>query len=296
MIDQLLSKGLPVSPPLHRATKDQLAGKSIEELIKDVGNQWSATAVHFGGRFNWASIHALTSCLPKNVRVIRIIEEGRRDPGKVGALLAADLRRRIREFPETYRRFREATDKTADGSLGFAMGHDGAAIGSNAARKFEEDRYAISAAMWILVNIEYAKGVDAIAEFGFLLEHPNRRIWAERDMVRTYLCPGIAVYAGAMLLREDTSPKFAGARQAFAAVLKDMEVSGGRETVNGSHALYPTGHLGLAMTRIDTSSQPTLQVDVPNASTFAKLLDDDNGDALLRLLWEAVRGRSQAKP
>ena len=166
MVAQLIEADLPLEPNYHRVTKQGLSDKSLEELVEGLGDPWASHPPEMDSISpDWGSISALTASLPLNLRAIRIIEIGRQDPERVGSLVAADLARRLGEFPETYCRLQEARLRRPGKTIGVLYGHDGTVAGSTEARRYLEDQYAISAAMWILVNLRYTKGIEAIADY-----------------------------------------------------------------------------------------------------------------------------------
>jgi len=244
MVAQLIEAGLPIQPNVQRVTQELFANQSLEELVLGLGDPWAAGVFSFSGAtMRWSEVGSLKHYLPKNLRVIRLIEEGRKDPQNVGSLVAADLRRRIAEFPETFLAFEEARLRTPDKTLGIAVAHDGETIGSEEFRKYEEDRYAISAAMWILVNIDFKKGIDAIADFGSLVQDDTQLKYSDevksvaeewnspknlREMVKRGLCADMAVYAMAVLLHDDASEEFEMERGHLKTALKGIDVSGTR--------------------------------------------------------------------
>jgi hypothetical protein len=297
MIKQLTDANLPIQPPAYAVKHEFMKGKSLEELIEGLGEMWSASFMLFGGvSSDWSNIASLAVYLPDNPRVIRIIEHGRRDPEKVGALIAADLERRIKRHPQVWRRYCEDTADHPDHSLGFATSHTGEVIGSDSARQWEEDKYSISAAMWILVNIRYNKGIDSIWEFGLLMEHPDRHFTSpkmpgwEMDMFKG-LCPQMAIYAVDALLKDNQDPAYGRERAAFSAIIKALNLSQGTKRVKGSYALYPTTHVATEA-GIDMSFEPWIDVDVPDEYVFNKKLSDSDVTSLMKILAQAAKSRT----
>ena len=102
MVEGLVERGLPITPPEHRASKQRLVDKSVEELVKIMGDPWVAAVT--ADDINWDYLPNLAMSLPRNVILVRLVEEGRRDRQRVGRLVSADLRSRIERLPEVYRR------------------------------------------------------------------------------------------------------------------------------------------------------------------------------------------------
>lgn len=296
LIKQLEDANLPLQPNPYRVKQEFMKGKTVEQLIEDLGEIWSASlSTSIGGiPPDWDNIDALAAYLPDNPRVIRIIEEGRRNPDKVGSLVAANLEKRIKRLPDVWLRFCEDTADNPDHSLGFGVANDGTVIGSDSARRWEEDCYSIPAEMWILYNIHYNKGIDSILAFGSLMEHPDRYFTSPKmpgwnmDMFGR-LCPEMTIYIVDSFLKDNQYPAYDKERKAFSAIIGDLKLSAGTKRVKGSYALYPTDHIAEKVLGIDMSSEPWIDVDVPDGYALKISLSESDKTSLMKVLSQASK-------
>jgi len=303
MIEQLIDKKLPLQPNPDRVKQNLIRNKTLEELVEGLGDTWcSSVSTTLGGvTAAWRDVDSLAAYLPEDPRVIRIIEQGRRDPEKVGPIVAADLAKRIKRLPEVFLRLCEEVSNNPNHTAGFTVSDKGEVAGSNSLRQWEEDRYAISAAMWIFVNIRYSKGIDSIWEFGSLMEHPDRhftspKLWpnVKMDMFKT-LCPQMAVYSVDVLLKSSQDPAYDRERAEFSAIIKNINLSKGTKRVKGSSALYPTGHIA-EITGVDMSSEPWIDVDVPDGYSLKKRLSSSDIESLMKILSQTAKKRAEKNP
>ena len=300
LIKQLEDANLPLQPNAYKVKQEFMKGKTVEQLIEDLGEIWSASlSTSIGGIApRWNDISALAAYLPANPRVIRIIEEGRRNPDKVGSLVAANLEERIKRLPEVWLRYCEDTADDDDHSLGYLVGNDGTVIGSESYKQWQEDCYSIHAAMWILNNIDYDKGINSILSFGLLLENPNRHFTSPKmpgwnmDMCQ-HLCPEMAIYVVDSFLKDNQDPSYNKEREAFSAILGDLNLSGGTKRVKGSNALYPTDHMAEKVIGIDMSSEPWIDVEVPDSYALKRTLNESDKTSLIKVLTQAAKIHSK---
>ena len=294
LIKQLEDANLPLQPNAYKVKQEFMKGKTVEQLIEDLGEIWSATLMTSIGGIapHWNNIGALAAYLPANPRVIRIIEEGRRNPDKVGSLVAANLEKRIKRLPGVWLRYCEDTADDDDHSLGYLVGNDGTVIGSESCKQWQEDCYSIHAAMWILYNIHYDKGIDSIWAFSSLIENPNRHFTSPKmpgwkmDMCQ-HLCPEMAIYVVDSFLKDNQDPSYNKEREAFSAIIGDLKLSKGIKRVKGSYALYPTDHMAEKVLGIDMSSEPWIDVDVPDDYVLKRNLSESDKTNLMKLLSQA---------
>jgi hypothetical protein len=303
MVEKLVSNGLPVSPKLHLKSQQQMKDKSAEDLVADMGNLWQSAALDFSGvDFQTSMINSHEALMPKNLLLVRIIEHGRKDPIRLGELLKADLKRRIEGFPADYVAYKEEASRLPPGSRGFAISENGDIIGNKSFARFSANCYAILAAMWVLVNVDCADGIDAIASFGMLLDDPARLKYANRDLVVDNFSVEMPIYAVKTLLDRHPDAKYAAEKALLDSALKDLVIS--KEiTTTGSESLYPLGNPGPMLVGADPAAEPRLQVNVPNAEVLsppneglkgAWYADEKTKIKLLADLWKISQQR-QAK-
>jgi len=219
LVDELMEAGLPIEPPDRKVVKQRIKDKSVEQLVERIGDQWAIP--HTGGIApDKTNIVWLAHTFEGNLLVKRLILEGRKDPERVGAMVSADMIKRMSEWFDTCKAYeKEYADR---GSAGAAFGHDGTTVGSPAFVKWLEDGYAIPAEAFVLGNIDYSKGLDALAELAYRIHRcgvtqyvgPDGKIWAYEELGKTYFAPreqfsnDIVYYAAAGLLQHTTDEKY----------------------------------------------------------------------------------------
>ena len=70
-------------------------------------------------------------------------------------------------------------------------------------------------------------------------------------------------------------------------ILGDLKLSGGTKRVKGSYALYPTDHMAEKVLGIDMSSEPWIDVDVPDDYVLKRNLSESDKTNLMKLLSQA---------
>jgi len=273
LVGQLMDKGLPIQPPFRRIVKQRIKDKSLEQLVKGIGDQW---AIPICGIAPEAANPAwLLNTFEGNILVKQLIQQGRKDPERVGAMIASDMNERMSQWYETCQAKRL---EALNGSAGAAFGHDGTTVGSSAHIKWLEDGYAIPAEAFVLMNIDYSKGLDALAELAYRIAEcgvtryvgPDGTIWKHMVLGLNYHNPAqqfsneVVYYAAATLLQHNTDEKYAQFREYIQEQLagKPAHV----EIITDSpDALWPED--GIPLTEyagIDTSSEPKMMMRMPN--------------------------------
>ncbi|HUT31109.1 MAG TPA: hypothetical protein VMX13_15045 [Sedimentisphaerales bacterium] len=276
LVDELIEARLPIEPPDRKVVKQRIKDKSVEQLVERIGDQWAIP--HTGGIApDKTNIVWLAHTFEGNLLVKRLILEGRKDPERVGAMVSADMIKRMSEWFDTCKAYeKEYADR---GSAGAAFGHDGTTVGSSAFIKRREDGYAIPAEVFVLMNIDYSKGLDALAELTYRIAKcgikqevgPDGKIRTYRDFLWTRLQPGeqfsndIVYFAAAALIERSTDQKHERLRAQLQRWLTDQPPIYTEIVTDSPEALWPQG--GIPFTDyagIDTSSEPRMTLRMPN--------------------------------
>jgi hypothetical protein len=99
--EQLVARGLPLMPAGRREAIRIAGSTSLEEVAADLGN---ASMIELCRDQNVAGFNTFEfwgTALPPNLMVLRLIEEGRKDPNRVAAIVEAAIRRDIERLPES---------------------------------------------------------------------------------------------------------------------------------------------------------------------------------------------------
>jgi hypothetical protein len=277
-VEQLLEKGLPLKPNVRRVEQQSIEDKSAEQLIEEFGHLWTSSAGPPNISRNETSIVWLNNSLLANLRVKKLILEGRKNPEWVGSLLSQDLMRRTRQWGDTVEAYEKAYREK--GSLGLAVSNDGEEMGSSAFKKYLQDKYAIPAEMFILMNINYEKALEAFAEYAdwrysvpkkivMTPEGPRTHWTLQRrgpygsKPIRDRLNNDMLLYATATLLQNNTDPKYQKVRERLGEILKDRPICT-QEITDTPEALWPEGHPLLVATEMNTPSEDKMNILVPN--------------------------------
>jgi len=274
LVDELLEAGLPIQPTFRSTVKQQIKDKPVEQMVKEIGDQWAIPSCGIAPEA--ANIAWLLQTFEGNLRVKQLIQEGRKDPERVGSMVSTDMLSRMTQWYDTCQaKQREYYER---GSSGAVFGHDGTKGGSPAFIKWLEDGYAIPAEVFVLMNIDYSKALDTLAELVYRIAKcgvkryvgPDGKIWEHEELGRTHFAPrqqfnnDIVYYAAAALLQHNNDGKYASLRAHLEKQLADKPAY--VEIVTDSpDALWPEG--GIPFTEyagIDTSSEPRMNLRMPN--------------------------------
>jgi hypothetical protein len=110
------------------------------------------------------------------------------------------------------------------------------------------------------------------------------------------LCPEMAIYAIDSFLKDNHDPAYDKERKAFDAIIGNLNLSEGTKRVKGSHALYPTDHMAEKVIGIDMSSEPWIDVDVPDNYVFARKLSKSDKTNLIKVLSQASKIHTKKEP
>lgn len=105
----LTAKGFPVMSNPRRAAYVQTARQTTAEVVADLGNEMTLTycSGHIDAQYGVHQIGRYWLYIPRHIKVLRLIEEGRRKPEAVSKLLREAIARCVAD----YDRARKAWDK-----------------------------------------------------------------------------------------------------------------------------------------------------------------------------------------
>ena len=195
--------------------------------------------------------------VPTNLKVLRLIEEGRENPAEVALL----LRQAIRNALSAYDDLKEAMKRPLpDSAVSGVRGNDPyyAKHRRYRSHSFERDRihFVLNASSYILANIGELDGVELL------------RAWIIYDK-SPYRCRALEVWLIDCWCNSEN-----GRMSTYAA--KHRELTGGK-TLSGEHkrmarwnAPWELRNRFLLAANVDTSSLPTIEVlDIPHSLTIS---------------------------
>jgi len=98
-MEQIQMKGMPITPPLRRKAYLQTADQTTQEVVRDLGNFFTiANSNHFMTGTFLANIRRWHEIILPNIKVARLIQEGREKPEVIGDLLRAEIRTTLEDF------------------------------------------------------------------------------------------------------------------------------------------------------------------------------------------------------
>jgi hypothetical protein len=289
LVHELMEAGLPIEPPYRSVVKQRIKDKSVEQLVKRIGDQLAIPISSIAP--DRTNIVWLAHTFKGNLLVKQLILEGRKDPERVGAMVSADMIKRMSEWFDTCQAHEK--EYAERGSAGAAFGHDGTTVGSSAFIKKLEDGYAIPAEVFVLMNIDYSKGLDTLAELAYRIRKcglkqevgPDGKIRTYRDFLWTRLQPAeqfsndIVYFAAAALIERSTDQKHERLRAQLQRWLTDQPPIYTEIVTDSPEALWPQG--GIPFTDyagIDTSSEPRMTLRMPNFELDHSVFRDIRGN------------------
>jgi hypothetical protein len=107
-IAQLTAKGLPPAAPPRKKVFEQTAKQSTPEVVRDLGNFFAmANCSNRNTGHPLEDVARWAATIPPNVKVARLIEEGRKAPEDISALIRAEIARCL----DGYDKKRDARDE-----------------------------------------------------------------------------------------------------------------------------------------------------------------------------------------
>ncbi len=277
-VEQLLDKGLPIQPNLRKVAKQHIKDKALKELIEGLGEPWTSSTPCIGVARDDTSILWLTYSFESNLRVKKIILEARKNPELVGPVICEDLLKRARNWPDTAEAYLGKHHKK--GGDGYVVSQDGKTMGNQAFAKYCQDQYAIPADLFILSNIDYEKGLEALVDFAYWKYTVGMKFEMTADgplghyqvdpkgrhagrPARSQLNDDMLFYAVAMYLENNTDPKYQETRDALQKILDGRDAFK-KVTTDAPDALWPHHHPVLASAGVDTAAEPKMTLWLAN--------------------------------
>ncbi len=164
---ELIEKGFPlISNPRRRALM-QTARQSTEEVVADLGNSFvMSDSCNRDVAYSYRDIKRWSRTIPPNVKVLRLIEEGRKDPARIAPL----LRQAIRDALSAYDDLIEATKTPIDYDPSKGIQTNDPYYAKHKRyrnRSFEKERvhYVANASFYVLMNIGELDDPKLLAEW-----------------------------------------------------------------------------------------------------------------------------------
>jgi len=216
----LKAKGFPLMSNARRASYAQTAAQSTAEVVADLGNVM-IMGYCFLGR-GLANIYPLTELgyyrkrIMPNMKVIRLIEEGRNNSAKVSSLLRDAVRQCLADYDKDLKAWNQARSR----------GDDPAGTGDddryyNKYRKYEcpqmefqRIHHVAYMSLYILANIEQLDA-ELLAE------------WTQKEKPQLYHCPDMDLWLVDAYFRQ-TSQTASDAAKKHAALTDGLKIAGQR--------------------------------------------------------------------
>lgn len=285
-----LDVNLPAQDKLRKIAELRIKDKSLEELVSEIGaDPWLAHDVFSNLGAYPTSLFGLSSSFEHNLRLKLLIQLGRHDPEMIGSIISSDLKKRASNWFDTVDACERAYHE--DGQAGYVVDHTGKVSGSSAFHKYCQDQYGMPADMFVLMNIDYDKSLDALIDYAYW------RYKVEVEIVDSPYGPGPMVkyidpprppyggqsyterlnhdmlfYAAAYYLTKSNNPKYEEARNHLEKFLDGRPLY--KEiTTDAPEALWPQDHPFLGLYNVDSSSEPKMTLCMPNLQLFGQIHD-----------------------
>jgi len=139
--EDILMRGLPLMPNPRKEAIEFTASKSLEQVADNLGNIGIMELCRNGNVWGVASgISFWATALPPNTMVLRLIEEGRREPDRVAAVLETAITKKIAHLAEI--RKNQPSARAASDKAGYEMHADALST-----------QFSIAGAFFALANI-----------------------------------------------------------------------------------------------------------------------------------------------
>ena len=109
-MEDLQAKGFPLISNPRKAAYTQTAPQSVEEVVRDLGNMMviEYCSLHIGITQDPTIIGHYYRIINPNIKVLRLIEEGRRKPEAITPLLSDAINNCLADYDSAHKRYREA--------------------------------------------------------------------------------------------------------------------------------------------------------------------------------------------
>jgi hypothetical protein len=279
---------LPGQDKLRKIAELRIGDKSLEELVSGIGaDPWLAHDVFSNLRAYPASLFGLSSSFEHNLRLKTLIQLGRHDPETIGSIISSDLKKRASNWFDTVDAYERAYHE--DGQAGYVVDHTGKVSGSSAFQRYCQDQYGIPAGMFVLMNIDYDKSLDALIDYAYwrykveveIIDSPYGPAVKEIEAPRPpyggqgyteRLNHDMLFYAAAYCLTKGNDPKYEEARRRLERFLDGRPLYK-EVTTDAPEALWPQDHPFLGMYNVDSSSEPKMTLYMPNQNLFRQVTD-----------------------
>jgi hypothetical protein len=184
-MSKLLAKGLPPASPPRRKVFEQTAKQSTKEVVRDLGSFFAlANCCNRDTGYGVEDIARWAVTIPPNVKVARLIEEGRKSPDEISSLLRAEIAHVLQD----YEKKRDARDVRFRSYLqGLTPGpsikenddlYEKTRCYSDALYEYERIHYLVYSGFYVLVNIER-------------MDEPLLRHWLSLHKAKGTECPAM---------------------------------------------------------------------------------------------------------
>ena len=253
-MSELVAKGLPpISVPRKRALV-QTARQTTEEVVADLGNFFVVSdSADRDGAYSLGTIRRWGRTIPRNLKVLRLIEEGREDPARLSRL----LRQAILEALSAYDDLIEAKKKPLPPSAVSGVRLNDPYYAKHKryrSHSFERGRihFVAIASFYVLANI------------GEMNDGKLLRAWIAQEK------PDATCRAMDVWLIDQWCATETGRRSSYAAKYKELAgtqaISGKRKKISKWNAPWEARHPLLVARQVDPSDLPTIEVlDIPDS-------------------------------
>ena len=253
--EDLMRKGFPIMPPARRAAYFQTKDQSIPEVVADLGNIITIgycvidqNVVTVGG----SDILRWRTAIPQHIKVIRLIEEGRRDPDAVSSLLYEAIRNCISDYDEV----RQARDIEFVKIVRRELPHG--VIGDN-------DEYYAEHRKYERPGAEFERLNNVIYSAFYILANINKQEpkllteWIEKKQHPQYHCTDMMVWLIDCHFRENASEASVHASR-HAELTQGNNISGSRVPRSVWNAGWDIHNPLLKARQVNTSDIQTIEV------------------------------------
>ena len=188
------------------------------------------------------TIGTWATSIPPNLKVLRLIEEGRETPEKMTALLEGMIQEKL----DAYDGIREAYDSHVP-----VMGRSYSVLEAgpkDPLREVEETHFAVQAAFYVLANIERLRNPQLLAQ------------WISRKKANSYETACFDVWLIDCYFRQADSGKVSTFAERHTALTKDCKLSRPYKKMSRWNAAWDIHHPLIMARRVNTKDIRTIDV------------------------------------
>ena len=250
-VQDLIRKGLPIISNPRKLSYTQTAAESTAEVVADLGNGMIMSYCYLGRSGSNISmpnelLHYSERIMP-NIKVIRLIEEGRNDPAKVSSLLKDAVRQCLENYDKDVKGWHESR---ARGESPSGTGDNEEYYNKN--RKYEcpqmefrRINYVANMSLYILANIGQLDA-DLLAK------------WIEKEKPQLYDCRDMDLWLVDAYFRQDSQSSSDVADQ-HKTLTKGINIAGHKTIQSKWNAIWDIHDRMFKAARIDTSDIKTIE-------------------------------------